>query len=41
LLPTTKDNLMVSETFIGKGAAGSVQAGIYKPLKIPVAIKVF
>lgn len=32
--------LTPSDVFLGKGAAGYVQEGIYKPLNIKVAIKV-
>ena len=31
----------MKDQFLGKGAAASVKKGIYKPLNIPVAIKVF
>ena len=39
LLPTTKTSLSVSEE-LGRGAACVVEKGLYRPLDIPVAIKV-
>lgn len=40
LLPTSKATLEVGER-LGKGAACIVERGVYAPLNIPVAIKVY